>query len=194
MSARLFEIVLRIPCSLVGVEDPWKFSEEHADKFASPFEDLGFHVAPTIRPFFDYVLKCEVTDKDSYGEMRALTKSEKEKYRPRFQALFPNIDMDQVRYVEFVWYDSIEAPDYYMPCIAKKITIFSVDKLKRDEAFLELVKDLDERLGKTGKIRFRFAGIPYENRIFVEAETEALCEKTIAEVEAFLQTNGYSES
>ena len=81
-----------------------------------------------------------------------------------------------------------------MPCITKKITIFGVDKLIRDEAFLERVKKLDEKLGDTGRLRFRFAGIPYENRILVESETEELCKKTIAEVEAFLRENGYSET
>ena len=80
-----------------------------------------------------------------------------------------------------------------MPCITKKITIFGVDKLIRDEAFLARVRDLDEKLGNTGRLRFRFAGIPYENRILVEAETEEQCEKTMREIEAFLRENGYSE-
>ncbi|MBO4687037.1 MAG: hypothetical protein J5636_00855 [Clostridiales bacterium] len=193
MSAKLFEIVLRIACDRVGVDDPWKFSEENKDKFASPEEDLGFQVALTTRPFIDYVLKCEVTDKDSYGQTRALTQSEKEEYGPVFRALFPKIDMDMVRYVEFVWYDSTEAPDYYMPAMVKKITIFGVDKLMQDEAFRKRMQELEERIGKTGKLRFRFSGIPYENLLFVEAETEELCEQILQGIETFLQENGYSE-
>ena len=189
----MFMIVLRVACDRVGVEDPWKFCADHADQFAAPDEDLGFHVALTTRKFIDYVLKCEVTEKESYGETRALTKSEREEYEPVFRELFPDIEMEQVRYVEFAWYDSTEAPDYYMPCMVKRITIFAADRLMKDEVFLRLLKDIDERIGKAGKLRYRLAGIPYENRIFVEAETEELCEKAIAEVEDFLKKNGYSE-
>ncbi|MBO4474104.1 MAG: hypothetical protein J5750_04240 [Clostridiales bacterium] len=193
MSARMFMIVLRVACDRVGVEDPWKFCADHADQFAAPDEDLGFHVALTTRKFIDYVLKCEVTEKEFYGETRALTKSEREEYEPVFRELFPDIEMEQVRYVEFAWYDSTEAPDYYMPCMTKKITVFDVQKLIEDEKTRELFNVLNEMLGKSGRFRFRLAGIPYENRIFVEAETEELCEKAIAEVEDFLKKNGYSE-
>ena len=79
--------------------------------------------------------------------------------------------MQQVRYVEFAWYDSTEAPDYYMPCLIKKITIFDTKKLVRDKGFHKLYESLNEKIGNTGRFWFRFSGIPYENLIFVEAET-----------------------
>lgn len=113
MSARIKMSVLRVPCERVGVDDPWAFAEAHG----AFFPDLGayphFAVAPTVRPFIDYVLREHVTDGPSYGKTRGLTAAEQCKYEPAFRALFPAVDMRDVRFVEFCWYDGCEAPDYY---------------------------------------------------------------------------------
>ena len=44
-----------------------------------------------------------------------ISDSEKEKFRPVFQRIDPDINMDYVRLVEFCWYNGCEAPDYYDP-------------------------------------------------------------------------------
>ena len=72
-----------------------------------------FQLAPTEEPFIDYVLDYEWDCDGEYGKVRDLYESEKEKFRPIFQQLDPDINMDYVRLVEFCWYNGCEAPDYY---------------------------------------------------------------------------------
>lgn len=72
-----------------------------------------FQVAPTCEPFIDYVLEYEWDAEGSYGKVRELYDSEKNKFRPIFQQLDPDLNMDYVRLVEFCWYNGCEAPDYY---------------------------------------------------------------------------------
>ena len=113
MSARFKQCVLRVPCEKLGIDDPWAFCEAHEALFP-PFEPYPhFSVAPTVRPFIDYVLSERLSRGESYGKTRGLTAAERKKYAPALRALFPQIDMDDVRFVEFCWYDGCEAPDYY---------------------------------------------------------------------------------
>ena len=72
-----------------------------------------FQLAPTRESFIDYVLDYEWDCDGEYGKIRDLYDSEKDKFRTIFQHLDPDINMDYVRLVEFCWYDSCEAPDYY---------------------------------------------------------------------------------
>ena len=113
MSARIKKCVLRVPCERVGVEDPWAFSEEHEKFFPAWGPYPHFSVAPTVRPFIDFVLSERLSQEESYGKTRGLTPAERKKYEPSFRTLFPGIDMRDVRFVEFCWYDGCEAPDYY---------------------------------------------------------------------------------
>ena len=113
MSARIKACVLRVPVEKVGVEDAWAFSEAHEEFFPAWDPYPHFAVAPTVRGFIDYVLSERVSREMSYGRTRGLTRAERRKYEPAFRALFPQINMDDVRFVEFCWYDGCEAPDYY---------------------------------------------------------------------------------
>lgn len=74
-----------------------------------------FQMSPTCEPFIDYVLEYEYDCDGDYGKVRDLYDSEKEKFRHVFQQIDPDINMDYVRLVEFCWYNSGEAPDYYEP-------------------------------------------------------------------------------
>ena len=74
-----------------------------------------FQMSPTREPFIDYVLEYEYDCDGDYGKVRDLYDSEKEKFRPVFQKIDPDINMDYVRLVEFCWYNGCEAPDYYDP-------------------------------------------------------------------------------
>lgn len=93
--------VLRVPCEKYGI-DPWE-------------KEVGkFEVAPTVTTYLDYCLECDNdADCGEWGRSRALTEREKAKYEPIFREVIPNIDMNDVRLVEFCWYDCSEAPDYY---------------------------------------------------------------------------------
>ena len=113
MSARIKMSVLRVPCEQVGVDDPWAFAEAHGAFFPDWGTYPHFAVAPTVRPFIDYVLREHIPDGPSQGKTRGLTAAERRRYEPAFRALFPAVDMRDVRFVEFCWYDGCEAPDYY---------------------------------------------------------------------------------
>ncbi len=113
MSARIKKCVLRVPCEKVGVGDPWAFSEAHGALFPAWGPYPHFAVAPTVRGFIDYVLSERLSREESCGKTRGLTPAERRKYAPAFRRLFPSIDMRDVRFVEFCWYDGCEAPDYY---------------------------------------------------------------------------------
>ena len=65
--------------------------------------------------YIDYILdrKFDLSVQGDYGRSRDLTKNEKKKYLSKFQELDLNVDMDDVRLVEYCWYNGAEAPDYY---------------------------------------------------------------------------------
>ena len=130
MSTYVREKVLRIPRDKINFDGIIKKMEE---KFPDNdvMDDLGYYIeeafpdlfdygkrnkfqlAPTEEWFIDYVIDKEWDCEGSYGKVRDLYDSEKEKFRPIFQQLDPDINMDYVRLVEFCWYNGGEAPDYY---------------------------------------------------------------------------------
>lgn len=131
MSTYVREKVLRIPRHKMNFAHIVRKLEE---KFPGKdiMDDLGFYIedlddlfdygevnkfqlAPTSEPFIDYVLDYEYDADGEYGKIRNLYDSEKERFRPIFQKLDPDINMDYVRLVEFCWYNGCEAPDYYDP-------------------------------------------------------------------------------
>lgn len=73
-----------------------------------------FQVAPTDKGFIDYVLLNKYSEgSDDWGKTRELTEKEKDKYRPLFQKIIPDVDMDKARLVDYCWYNCCEAPNYY---------------------------------------------------------------------------------
>jgi hypothetical protein len=130
MSTYVREKVLRIPRDKMNFANIVKKLEEKfpdediMDDFSYYIEDAfpdlfdygtvnKFQLAPTEEWFIDYVLDKEWDCEGSYGKVRELYDSEKEKFRSIFQQLDPNINMDYVRLVEFCWYNGGEAPSYY---------------------------------------------------------------------------------
>ena len=109
------EKVLRIPIEKCGINKHMARALEgnHPDLF-NMCADRYFQIAPTEGDFIDYVLKSEIDDGyGEYGKVRELTFNEKVKYLPVFQQIIPNVNMNDVRLVEYCWYDCSEAPDYY---------------------------------------------------------------------------------
>ena len=130
MSTYVREKVLRIPRYKMNFSHiVRKLEDKHPD--TNIMDDLGFYIenvlpdlfgygdvnrfqlSPTCEPFIDYVLDYEWDCEGEYGKVRELYDSEKEKFRPIFQQLDPEIDMNYVRLVEFCWYNGSEAPSYY---------------------------------------------------------------------------------
>ena len=137
MSTYVREKVLRLPIECFQLED---FKKAIAEKLEAMGEqvkylddDLGWYTekafpdifgygdrgkfqwSPTYpRRFIDFVLDYEYDCDGEYGKVRELYPSEKEKYLPVFQKLFPELDsLDDVRLVEFCYYNGCEAEDYY---------------------------------------------------------------------------------
>ena len=128
MSTYVREKVLRIPVSQV---DYSSIRDQLLLKYADPYDDLEyyleeeyphlfeyatvgkFQMSPTVERYLDYVLEYEWDCDGSWGKVRDLTDAEREKYAPIFQQIDKNIDMNYVKLVEFCWYNSTEAPDYY---------------------------------------------------------------------------------
>lgn len=130
MSTYVREKVLRVPRDKINFESIINKmvenfpNEDIMDDFGyyieEAFPDLfnygkrnKFQIAPTEEWFIDYVLDKEWDCDGSYGKVRDLYDSEKEKFRPVFQQIDPNINMDFVRLVEFCWYNGSDAPSYY---------------------------------------------------------------------------------
>ena len=120
MSTYVREKVLRIPLEKLNIsfsKEDWEdihWAAEH--KFPNLFDyaRIGkFQIAPTVTDYVDYVLDYEYDADGEYGKTRALYECEKDKYRPIFQQIDPNVLMNDVRLVEFCWYNGCEAPDYY---------------------------------------------------------------------------------
>jgi hypothetical protein len=61
----------------------------------------------------DYLIEKEWDADGDWGKTRALYVAEKEKFKPLFRQIDPNINMNYVRLVEFCWYNGCEADDYY---------------------------------------------------------------------------------
>ena len=130
MSTYVKEKVLRIPRDKFNFTHiTKKLEEQFPDE--DIMDDLGYYIenafpdlfdygtknkfqlAPTEEEFIDYVLDREWDCDGDYGKVRDLYESEKEKFKPIFQQLDPEINTDYVRLVEFCWYNGSEAPDYY---------------------------------------------------------------------------------
>ena len=118
MSTYVREKVLRIPRHKIDfAKIVHKLEEKYPDD--DIMDDLGFYLedvlpdlfdyntknkfqmSPTREPFIDYVLESEWDCDGEYGRVRELYDSEKEKFRPIFQQLDPDVNMDDVRLIEF---------------------------------------------------------------------------------------------
>lgn len=130
MSTYVREKVLRIPFEklfkICSISD-WFTSDDLDDmswllekKFPNEFEyaTVGkFQISPAEDAFIDFVLEYEWDSFcGDFGKVRDLYNIEKENFLPVFQRLNPDFtleNMDNVKVVEFCWYNCCEAPNYY---------------------------------------------------------------------------------
>ena len=112
--------VLRVPLGDCGLnylmeEDDAEYTLRCKYPGAVSYHDIGkFTVTYTDRGWFlDYVLEYESDCDGDYGKVRDLEDSEKEMYRPVFQVICPDIDMDKVRLVDYCYYNCCEPDGYY---------------------------------------------------------------------------------
>ena len=117
MSWYVKEKVLRIPYNKCGLNiEAEDLGEELEKKFPTLFKygTIGkFQLAPTQTPYIDFVIDREVDVDGEYIKVRELYLTERMKYMQIFHQLNPSISMNDVRLVEFAWYNATEAPDAY---------------------------------------------------------------------------------
>lgn len=107
--------VVRLKASLenLGVESLWDLEEKYQDLFG--IGDVGkFETAPTEEPFIDFILYHSYGDEcGEWGRARRLTDKELEKYIPIFKQIYPTVTSENLRYVDYCFYNCSEAPDYF---------------------------------------------------------------------------------
>ena len=110
--------VLRVPLDKYNFVCAEEYKDYLKDRNMLEYLQYGevdaFQIAPTERLFLDLVLEYNYGGEcNEYGKTRALSDKEKFKYNTVFKTMLPNVNMNDVRLVEFCWYNCSEAPDYY---------------------------------------------------------------------------------
>ena len=114
MSDYEHEKVIRCKVDLkkLGISDIYDLEDMYPNLFGYGIEK--FQIAPVDQlEYIDYVLFNEYDDSYDFGYARYLTKKELEKYFPIFQQIIPNVQENDLRAVEFCWYNCSEAPLYF---------------------------------------------------------------------------------
>lgn len=107
-------IRMRADLERLGVDDIWDLEEKK--EFKELFDSKQEHhmtIAPTEERFIDYVIFDRCEGLGDFGFARMLTESEIQKYLPLFQQLDPTVKPDELRLVEYCFYNCSEAPDYF---------------------------------------------------------------------------------
>lgn len=94
-------------CKIFEVDDKWNIMDY--------LEKTEFEVAPTNQFFIDYNLPCSNDAEGDWGRTRRLVNAEYLKYGNKFSKLLKRriVMPDELRLVEYCWYDCSEAPDYF---------------------------------------------------------------------------------
>ena len=111
--------VLRIPWEKTNLPDYEDIGYEYQKRYPELFgyADIGkFQIAPTEKLFLDYVIDYDYGYEGEYGKSRKLYPCEKEHFLPIFRQIVPELkNMEDVRLVEYSWYNGTDAPNYYDP-------------------------------------------------------------------------------
>ena len=104
----------KVDMNKIGVSSIWDLE----DKFPELFDislPRYFAKAPVEEEnYLDYVLESKVSyDDGDWGKARYLTDNEAVKYLALFSQIYPDVEIKDLRAVEFCWYDCSEAPLYF---------------------------------------------------------------------------------
>lgn len=115
--------VIRLKASLeeLGVSDIYDVEDKYPELFTKECyteykknEKPYFEIAPTEEPFIDYVLFHSYGEEcGDWGNARYLSEEELNKFLPLFQQILPTVTPEQLRYVDYCFYNCTEAPDYF---------------------------------------------------------------------------------
>lgn len=125
MSDYVYQKVIRLPfpeeiLKICNTEDAFDCEEYIGEKATVPFNryntpcpyfDIGFG---KNRNYLDLVLEYSYGKRcGDFGYVMPLTQNEIKKYRPYFDALNIHFADEDLRKVEFCWYNCSEPDDYY---------------------------------------------------------------------------------
>lgn len=117
MSSYEHEKVIRLKLDILelarnNIDGKWELEDLFPDKFG--ISEVGkFEIAPTEDDFLDLILEHDHNNTGDWGTGRYLTEEEVSKYLPLFQEMLPFAKAEDLRYIEFCWYNCSEAPDYF---------------------------------------------------------------------------------
>lgn len=108
-----YEKLKVIRCKVDSKTDVYDLEKKFSELFTN--KPGGFSVAPVQDlEYIDYIYSEEYgVNCGEYGFARYLTEKESEKYLPMFKKIIPNIKANNLRCVEFCWYNCSEAKLYY---------------------------------------------------------------------------------
>lgn len=116
MSEYVKKKVLRVPITEkeLCAKDFDELEKLFPYEFDRKKETRKFEISPTVTKYLDYVLDYEYgAGCGDYGRVRELRLSERNRFYFLFRSVFKNVNMRNVRLVEYCWYNCSEAPDYY---------------------------------------------------------------------------------
>ena len=104
----------KVDMNKIGVSSIWDLENKFPDLFDMSLPRY-FEKAPVEEEnYLDYVLESKVSyDDGNWGKSRYLTNSEAVKYLALFSQIYPDVRKEDLRAVEFCWYDCCEAPLYF---------------------------------------------------------------------------------
>lgn len=104
----------KVDMNKIGISSLWNLEDKFPELFDIRLSNY-FEKAPVEEEnYLDYVLKSEISyDGGDWGKSRYLTDNETAKYLPLFKQIYPDVKTDDLRAVEFCWYDCSEAPLYF---------------------------------------------------------------------------------
>lgn len=98
----------------IGVKSLWDLEDKFPDLFDMSLPSYFTRAIVEEENYLDYVIKSEISyDGGNWGKTRYLTKKEADKYLTLFSQIYPDVRKEDLRAVEFCWYDCSEAPLYY---------------------------------------------------------------------------------
>ena len=116
MSDYRYMKVIRCKMNMVkiGVKTLWDLEDKFPDLFDMSLPSYFTKAIVEEENYLDYVIKSEISyDGGNWGKTRYLTKKEADKYLTLFSQIYPDVRKEDLRAVEFCWYDCSEAPLYY---------------------------------------------------------------------------------
>lgn len=103
----------KVDMNKAGVLSIWGLEDKFPDLFDMSLPRY-FEKAPVEEEnYLDYVLESKVSYGEDWGKSRYLTDNEAVKYLALFSQIYPDVKKEDLRAVEFCWYDCSEAPLYF---------------------------------------------------------------------------------